>query len=305
MDKISVIIPCYNEETTVGAFYREMERVRTADFTGVDFEYIFVDDGSADRTLDLIKELRERDGKVRYISFSRNFGKEAAILAGLQAAVGNYVTLMDADLQDPPAMLRQMYDAIVVEGYDQVGTRRVTRKGEPILRSVFAVSFYKIINAISDVEMTDGARDYRLMKRCVVDAILSLPEKKRYSKGIFSFVGFKTKWLPYENVERVGGTSKWSFTGLMRYAIDGIVAFSTAPLALAYIFSFLFYLCSIVLVAFALPLESAALAVCAVCFFTSATVLLAIGILGKYIAQSAAEVRQRPLYIVRETEKEE
>ena len=205
MDKISVIVSCYNEEKALPLFYEEMEKVRTKDFEGIDFEYIFVDDGSKDNTLKEIKELKDKDDKVRFISFSRNFGKEAAMFAGIEASTGDYVTLMDADLQDPPALLRKMYDTIKNDGYDCVGTRRVTRKGEPPIRSFFARMFYKIINKMSDIEMVDGARDYRLMTRQVIEAIKSLKEYNRYSKGLWSFVGFKTKWLEYENVERVAG----------------------------------------------------------------------------------------------------
>ena len=231
MEKISVVVSCYNEEKALPLFYEEMERVRKKDFEGiVEFEYIFVNDGSKDNTLKIIKELNQKDPKVRYISFSRNFGKEAAMYAGLEAAEGDYVTLMDADLQDPPALLKQMYDAIKNEGYDSVGTRRVTRKGEPPIRSFFARMFYKIINKMSNIEMVDGARDYRLMKRQVVDSIISLKEYNRYSKGLFSFVGFDTKWIEYENVERVAGETKWSFWKLFKYAIEGITAFSTTPL---------------------------------------------------------------------------
>ena len=238
MEKISVVVSCYNEEKALPLFYEEMERVRKQDFDGIaEFEYIFVNDGSKDKTLEIMKSLRAKDSKVRYVSFSRNFGKEAAMLAGLEAATGDYVTLMDADLQDPPTLLKQMYDAIINEGYDAVGTRRVTRKGEPPIRSFFARMFYKIINKMSDIEMVDGARDYRLMKRQVVDAIISLKEYNRYSKGLFSFVGFDTKWLEYENVERVAGETKWSFFKLFLYSLEGIVAFSTFPLSLAFIIS--------------------------------------------------------------------
>ena len=205
MDKISVIVSCYNEQESLPLFYKEMERVRKQDFEGIDFEYIFVNDGSKDKTLEEIKKLKELDNKVRYVSFSRNFGKEAAMLAGLDYSTGDYITLMDADLQDPPSLLRKMYDAIKNEGYDCVGTRRVTRKGEPPIRSFFARMFYKIINKMSKVEMVDGARDYRLMTRQMVDSIISIREYNRYSKGLFSFVGFKTKWIEYENVERVAG----------------------------------------------------------------------------------------------------
>ena len=241
MEKISVVVSCYNEEKALPLFYEEMERVRKQDFDGIaEFEYIFVNDGSKDKTLEIMKSLRAKDSKVRYVSFSRNFGKEAAMLAGLEAATGDYVTLMDADLQDPPTLLKQMYDAIINEGYDAVGTRRVTRKGEPPIRSFFARMFYKIINKMSDIEMVDGARDYRLMKRQVVDAIISLKEYNRYSKGLFSFVGFDTKWLEYENVERVAGETKWSFWKLFKYALEGITAFSTTPLILSSILGIIF-----------------------------------------------------------------
>ena len=243
MEKISVVVSCYNEEKALPLFYEEMERVRKQDFEGnVDFEYIFVNDGSKDKTLDIIRELRKKDSKVRYVSFSRNFGKESAMFAGLEASNGDYVTLMDADLQDPPSLLKQMYNAIVNEGYDSVGTRRVTRKGEPPIRSICARMFYKIINKISNIEMVDGARDYRLMKRQVVNAIISLKEYNRYSKGLFSFVGFNTKWIEYENVERVAGETKWSFWKLFKYALEGITAFSTTPLILSSILGIIFCL---------------------------------------------------------------
>ena len=235
MDKISVIVSCYNEEESLPLFYKEMERVRKQDFKNIDFEYIFVNDGSKDKTLQEMKELRKQDKKVRYISFSKNFGKEAAMYAGLEAATGDYITLMDADLQDPPSLLRKMYDLIKNDGYDCVATRRVTRKGEPPIRSFFARVFYKLINKISDVEMVDGARDYRLMTKQMVKAIVSMKEYNRYSKGLFSFVGFNTKWLEYENIERVAGETKWSFWKLFKYAIEGITAFSTTPLILSLI----------------------------------------------------------------------
>ncbi len=213
MEKISVIVSCYNEEKSIPLFYQEMERVASKDFKGTDveFEYIFVNDGSKDNTLKVMKELHEKDNKVRYISFSRNFGKEAAMMAGLEAAEGDYVTLMDADLQDPPSLLKQMFDAIKNEGYDCVATRRVSRKGEPPIRSLFSRIFYKLIDKITDFEMVDGARDYRLMTRQVKDAIISMQEYNRYSKGLFSFVGFDTKWIEYENVERVARRNKVVF----------------------------------------------------------------------------------------------
>lgn len=303
---ISVVVPCYNEEATVEAFYAEAERVREADFSGIaDFEYIFVDDGSRDRTLELVKAMAGRDPAVHYISFSRNFGKEAAILAGLRAATGEMVTLMDADLQDPPALLRTMYDAIVNEGYDQVGTRRTTRKGEPILRSLGARAFYKIIDSMSDVEMVSGARDYRLMKRCVVDAILSLPEKCRYSKGIFSFVGFRTKWLPYENIERVAGQTKWSFRKLVRYAAEGITAFTTAPLTISLWTGLFFLAAAIACLVPALIVDSfrsaIVLTIVAVGLFVCGVLLTGLGVIGKYLAQAFSEIKDRPIYLIRET----
>ena len=238
MDKISVIISCYNEEKSVPLFYEAIEKaIKDID---AEFEYIFVDDGSKDNTLKIIKDLSFQDEKVRYISFSRNFGKEAAMFAGLEAATGNYVALMDADLQDPPELLKEMYSSIKTEDYDCVATRRVTRKGEPFIRSLFSRMFYKIINKMTDFEMVDGARDFRLMTSQVKDAIISLKEYNRYSKGLFPFVGFKTKWIEYENVKRAAGETKWSFWKLVKYALEGITAFTTAPLAIASIIGFLF-----------------------------------------------------------------
>ena len=237
--KISVIVSCYNEEESLPLFYEEMSKVM-AEMSQNDFELIFVNDGSRDNTLKEIKELRAKDKSVRYISFSRNFGKEAAMKAGLDYSTGDYVTLMDADLQDPPKMLPEMLNILEKEHYDCVGTRRVTRKGEPVIRSFFARKFYKIINKMSKVEMVDGARDYRLMTRQMVEAIKSCEEYNRYSKGLWSFVGFKTKWLEFENVQRVAGETKWSFWKLFKYAIEGIVAFTTAPLTMAAFLGILF-----------------------------------------------------------------
>ena len=312
MEKISVIVSCYNEEKALPLFYEEMERVRKQDFEGiVDFEYIFVNDGSKDKTLEIIKTLREKDKKVRYISFSRNFGKEAAMFAGLEAAEGNYVTLMDADLQDPPALLKQMYDAIVNEGYDCVGTRRVTRKGEPPIRSFFARMFYKIINKMSNIEMVDGARDYRLMKRKVVDSIISLKEYNRYSKGLFSFVGFDTKWIEYENVERVAGETKWSFWKLFKYAIEGITAFSTTPLIFSSLLGILFCLVAFITIIFIIiktlvygdPTSGWPSLACII-VFVGGVQLFSIGIIGQYLSKTYLEVKKRPIYIIKETEKE-
>ena len=312
MEKISVVVSCYNEEKALPLFYNEMERIRKKDFEGiVKFEYIFVNDGSKDNTLKIIKELNQKDSKVRYISFSRNFGKEAAMYAGLEAADGDYVTLMDADLQDPPSLLRQMYDAIKNEGYDSVGTRRVTRKGEPPIRSFFARMFYKIINKMSNIEMVDGARDYRLMKRQVVDSIISLKEYNRYSKGLFSFVGFDTKWIEYENVERVAGETKWSFWKLFKYALEGITAFSTTPLIFSSIIGLIFCLVAFIAIIFIIvktliygdPTAGWPSMACIV-VFVSGIQLFTIGIIGQYLSKTYLEVKRRPIYIIKETEKD-
>lgn len=308
MEKISVVVSCYNEEKALPLFYKEIERVRKQDFENiVDFEYIFVNDGSKDKTLDIIKQLRAIDDKVRYVSFSRNFGKEAAMFAGLEASTGDYVTLMDADLQDPPSLLKQMYDAIINEGYDSVGTRRVTRKGEPPIRSFFARMFYKIINKMSDIEMVDGARDYRLMKRQVVDAIISLKEYNRYSKGLFSFVGFNTKWIEYENIERVAGETKWSFWKLFRYAIEGITAFSTTPLIFASVLGIIFCVISFLTIIFIIvrtliygdPTSGWPSLVCII-VFVSGIQLFSVGVIGQYLSKTYLEVKKRPIYIIKE-----
>lgn len=312
MEKISVVVSCYNEEKALPLFYEEMERVRKRDFDGiVDFEYIFVNDGSKDNTLKIMKELNEKDSKVRYISFSRNFGKEAAMYAGLEASVGDYVTLMDADLQDPPALLKQMYDYIKNEGFDSVGTRRVTRKGEPPIRSFFARKFYKIINKMSDIEMVDGARDYRLMTRQVVDSIISLKEYNRYSKGLFSFVGFDIKWIEYENVERVAGETKWSFWKLFKYALEGITAFSTTPLIFSSILGLIFCFVAFIAIIFIIvktlvygdPTAGWPSMACIV-VFVSGIQLFTIGIIGQYLSKTYLEVKHRPIYIIKETEKD-
>lgn len=310
MEKISVIVPCYNEEEALPLFYEEMERVRKQDFEGIDFEYIFINDGSKDKTLAEIRALRNQDDKVRYVSFSRNFGKEAAMLAGLEAAEGDYITLMDADLQDPPSLLRKMYDTLKNESFDCVGTRRVTRKGEPPIRSFFARIFYQLINKMSDVEMVDGARDYRLMTRQMVDSIISMKEYNRYSKGLFSFVGFDTKWIEYENVERVAGETKWSFWKLFKYAIEGITAFSTVPLILSSVVGLLFCFIAFILIvlivirtlAFGDPTSGWPSMVCII-FFVGGIQLFSLGIIGQYLSKTYLEVKHRPIYIVKETEK--
>ena len=280
MKTISVIVPCYNEESTVLTFFGEAERVRRELFTplDVDFEYLFVDDGSTDKTLELIKGLREKNDRVRFISFSRNFGKEAAMLAGMENATGDFVTMLDADLQDPPAMLRTMYDGIVDEGYDQVAARRVTRKGEPILKTIGANAFYKLIDKLSDVEMV------------------------RYSKGIFSFVGFRTKWIPYENSKRVAGVSKFPLGKLIRYAFEGITAFSTAPLYLSAVTGGLLLTGGIVTLILAIIFSNSVLTGCTIGLLIGGSILLGLGILGQYLSQIFIEIKARPVYIVRETE---
>ncbi len=312
MEKISVIVSCYNEEESLPLFYEEMERVRKKDFENeTEFEYIFVNDGSKDKTLEVMKKLAKEDSKVRFISFSRNFGKEAAMLAGLEAAEGDYITLMDADLQDPPALLKKMYDTIKKEEYDQVGTRRVTRKGEPPIRSFFARMFYKLINKMSNVEMVDGARDYRLMTRQVVDSIIEMQEYNRFSKGLFSFVGYKTKWLEYENIERVAGETKWSFWKLFKYAIEGITAFSTTPLIISSVVGLLFCCISFLLIVliiiktlvFGDPTSGWPSMIC-ILFFVSGIQLFSLGIIGQYLAKTYLEVKKRPIYIIKETEKD-
>lgn len=307
MDKISIIVSCYNEEKALPLFYEEIEKVKKQDFQNVEFEYIFVNDGSSDKTLDIIKKLSEKDTKVKYISFSKNFGKESAMYAGLEASTGDYVTLMDADLQDPPSLLRNMYDTIKNDGYDCVGTRRVTRKGEPPIRSFFARIFYKLINKMSKVEMVDGARDYRLMTKQMKDAIISMKEYNRYSKGLFSFVGFNTKWIEYENIERVAGETKWSFWKLFKYAIEGITAFSTVPLVLAsaigIIFCLISFLMIIVIIVKTLILgdeTSGWPSLVCIIFMVSGIQLFSIGIIGQYLAKTYLEVKKRPIYIIKE-----
>ena len=307
MEKISVIVPCYNEEETINYFYQKIVNVATK-LKKYEFEFLFIDDGSHDNTLKIIKELLIKDKRVKYISFSRNFGKEAAMLAGLEYSKGDYVTIMDADLQDPPDMLIDMLNIIKKEEYDIVGTRRVTRKGEPPIRSFFARCFYKIINKMSKIEMVDGARDYRLMTRQVVNSILSLQEYNRYSKCLFSFVGYKTKWLEYENVKRIAGETKWSFWKLFKYAIDGIVAFSTTPLSLAAILGvimcFVSFIAILVIIIktlmFGDPVGGWPSMVCII-LFVSGIQLLCMGIIGQYLAKTYLETKKRPIYIIKET----
>lgn len=304
---ISIVVPCYNEQESLPYFYDAFSKLaNNMDYET--FEVIFVDDGSKDNTKNLIKDICNTDNRIKYISFSRNFGKEAAIFAGLSCAKGNYVVMMDADLQDPPSLLPTMYKAIIEDGYDSVATRRVTRKGEPPIRSFFARKFYYLMNRISKTELVDGARDYRLMNRKFVNAILSMKEYNRFSKGLFGWVGFKTKWIEFENVERVAGETKWSFWKLLVYAVDGIVAFSTVPLTistviggLCCIFSF-FSMLLIVLrkLCFGDPIQGWASIICTLLFF-SGIQLLCVGILGQYLAKTYLETKNRPIYIVDES----
>ncbi|MBE5912947.1 MAG: glycosyltransferase family 2 protein [Pseudobutyrivibrio ruminis] len=305
---LSIVVPCYNEEESAPIFYKTIHEMENQ-IESVDLEFVFVDDGSRDNTLEIIKNLRKDDERVHYVSFSRNFGKEAGIYAGLEKAKGDYVVIMDADLQDPPAMLPQMLSYIESGEYECVGTRRVDRKGEPPIRSWFARKFYKIMNKISSADIVDGARDYQMMTRRVVNAILSMGEYNRFSKGIFGWVGFKRKWLEFENVERVAGETKWSFWKLFVYAIDGIVAFSTAPLTMASIFgtimcltAFLFILVIIVrTLIFGDPTSGWPSMVCII-LLVSGIQLLCLGIQGQYLAKTYLETKKRPIFLVQEEE---
>ena len=308
--KLTVIVPCYNEELALPYFYNEINKV-SKKLSKVIFEIIFVDDGSTDKTLEVIKEMIRKDKRIRFISFSRNFGKEAAMYAGLSYATGEYITIMDADLQDPPEMLIEMYDNIKNGEYDCIGTRRISRKGEPVIRSFFAKMFYKIINKMSKIEMVDGARDFRLMTRKMVNAILSLKEYNRYSKGLFSYVGFKTKWLEYKNIERVAGKSKWNFLKLFVYAIEGIVGFSTIPLILSAIIGLFFCLLSFIMIIVIIvrtliwsdPVSGWPSLVCII-LFVSGIQLFCIGIIGTYLSKIYLETKNRPIYVIKETEKD-
>ena len=311
---ISIVVPCYNEAAALPLFYQEALKVINT-LPNYNFEFIFVDDGSTDETLNVMKSLAEHDPRIFYVSFSRNFGKEAALLAGLEHASGDLIATMDADCQDPPSLLPELLKYVdpqpsqnPVEKYDCAATRRVTRKGEPPIRSFCARIFYKLINRMSKVEMVDGARDYRLMTRQVVDAIISCQEYNRYSKGLWAFVGFKTKWVEYENVQRVAGETKWSFWKLFKYAIEGIVAFSTVPLTLAAFLGVLFCLIAFVMIivvivkplAFGDPAAGWPSLVCLI-MFTSGIQLFFLGVIGEYLAKAYLETKHRPHYITRET----
>lgn len=310
MQCLSCIIPCYNEEAALPYFLQEIRKVADNMSTTfqLDFEILFINDGSRDKTLQILRQAAQEDKRIRYISFARNFGKEAAMYAGFQNCTGDYAAVMDADMQDPPSLLPEMYQALQSGEYDSVATRRVTRKGEPPIRSFFARCFYKLINRISDADIVDGARDFRLMTRQMVDAILSMTEYNRFSKGIFGWVGFRTKWLPYENVERVAGETKWSFWKLFLYSLEGITAFSTAPLAIASIAGIL--LCKVALLFVCVVLVKTLAfgdavggwpSMMCVILFLGGVQLFCMGILGQYLAKTYLETKKRPIYIVQET----
>ena len=300
---VSVVVPCYNEEAVIRLYYEEMNKV-TELLTDYDFELIFVNDGSKDGTLGILKEFASKDNRVKFISFSRNFGKESAMYAGLKNSNGDYVVLMDADLQDPPKTLIDMLRIATEEGYDSVATRRMTRKGEPPIRSFFARQFYKIMNKISKTDIVDGARDYRLMSRNFVDSLLRMSEYSRFSKGLFGWVGFKTKWIAYENVERAAGETKWSFWKLLLYSIEGIVAFSTLPLSMSVLFGIIFAFFSFIGLVFVV-IRAAIFgdpvagwpSMMSIILLIGGVQLICIGILGIYLSKVYLEVKKRPIFI--------
>ncbi len=307
MSLLSVIVPCYNEEESVALFYSELMK-NEAFFAekNIEVEVLYIDDGSKDRTVAEVKKLREQDGRVHLLSLSRNFGKESAMYAGLEKSKGDYVVVMDVDLQDPPALLPDMF-SYLEQGYDSVATRRVSRKGEPPIRSFFARSFYKLMKKISKTEIMDGARDYRLMTRQMVDAILSMQEYNRFTKGIFGWVGFNTKWLEYENVERAKGETKWNFWKLLMYSFDGITAFSTAPLLLASFVGVIFCVIAFLMIVFIIvrklvfgdPVSGWPSLVCII-LMTSGVQFFCTGILGQYLAKAYMEVKRSPIYLIKE-----
>ncbi len=311
MDRISVVIPCWNEEDAIPIYYAEMSQVMKTLGQEADFELIFVDDGSTDKTLKIIKGLNEKDPCCKYLSFSRNFGKEAAIYAGLKAAEGDYVAVMDVDLQDPPRLLPEMYHILREEDYDSVATKRSTRTGEPKIRSLLSKSFYKLINKISRTEIVSGARDYRLINRKMADAVLALSEYNRFSKGIFEWVGFRTKWLEFENVERSAGKTKWSLKKLFCYSVEGITGFSVAPLSLASIVGVLFCMLSFLLVLLIVirtliwgdPVSGWPSLACII-FMVSGVQLLCTGIVGQYLSKAYLEIKHRPIFILKDSSEE-
>lgn len=308
--KISVIVPCYNEEESLPDFYKAIIGI-AGEMAETDFEFLFINDGSKDRTLEILKELHRKDKRVRFCSFSRNFGKEAGIYAGLKNAKGDFVVLLDADLQHPPEYIPKMYQLITTEGYDSVAMKRTNRKGEKKIRSFFSKSFYKLINKISQTNIEESATDYRMMTRQMVDAVLEMQEYHRFTKGIFSWVGFQTKWLEYENVERQAGETKWSFWGLIKYSLEGIFAFSTAPLAIASVMGILFcilsFLTGIIVVIKTLiwgdPVAGFPTLICVI-LLIGGIQLLVIGIQGQYLAKAYMEIKNRPVFLIKETEED-
>ena len=309
-EKISIVVPCYNEEEAIPYFYKELTSVFEK-LESFDYELIMVDDGSNDKTLKVIKKYAEKDNKIKYYSFSRNFGKEAAMYAGFCNASGDFVAVMDADMQDPPSLLPKMIEILKSGEYDSVATRRVNRNGEPPIRSWFSKKFYKIINRISDADIVDGARDFRLMKKSMVKAIVAMQENNRFSKGIFGWIGFKTYWLPFENVERVAGETKWNFWKLFKYALDGIVNFSEVPLSIASGFGIIMTFLSFAFMIFIIirriffgdPVAGWASTICVI-IFIGGVQLFSIGIMGQYVAKNYTESKKRPHYIISETNQE-
>ena len=307
MEKISLIIPCYNEEESLPTLYEELKKV-ASQMSEYAFEMLFIDDGSKDNTLALIKDMAATDERIKYVSFSRNFGKESAMYAGFCSVTGDYTAVMDADMQDPPSLLPKMMEIIKTGEYDSVATRRVTRKGEPKIRSFFAKMFYKLMKKISDVDIVDGARDFRLMKKKMVDAIVSMGETNRFSKGIFGWIGFKTYWLPYENVERVAGQTKWSFWKLLKYSVDGIVNFSDIPLklsswcgiALTFVAAIMLLVVFIRALVFGDPVAGWPSMTCII-LFVGGVQLFCLGVMGQYISKIYKETKHRPQYIIGET----
>lgn len=307
MNKISIVVPCYNEEKALPIFYKVIRKLAEK-MSQVEFEFIFVDDGSKDKTLDIMKKYSDLDNRVKYLSFSRNFGKESAMYAGLNYCSGNFVGVMDVDMQDPPQLLEEMYEILIKEDYDCVAARRKNRDGEPLMRSFLSKAFYKLINKISSTDIIDGARDFRLMKRTMVDSVLKMKEYNRFSKGIFGWVGFKTKWISYENVERSAGETKWSLWKLFKYSIDGITDFSTTSLRISSWIGLTFCLFSLVMmcyvafktIMFGNEVQGWTSLICVI-FLISGIQLFCMGILGEYLAKAYMEVKKRPQFILRES----
>ena len=311
MKKISIVVPCYNEEESLHYFYEEMQKIVKEMSKKAKFEFVFVNDGSKDKTLTILRELAKKDNSVRYISFSRNFGKEAGMYAGLKAATGDYIATMDADLQDPPSLLIEMFDALETGEYDCCAAKQTSRNGYSRLRKFFTKCFYKIINKLSNIEMVDGARDFRLFTRQMLDSILELEEYNRYSKGIFSFVGYNTKWIEFENQERVAGVTKWNFWKLFVYAIEGIISFSTSPLLISAFIGVIFCLMAFIMVVviivktlcFGDPVSGWPSLACII-LFVSGIQLFCLGIMGLYLSKTYLETKKRPIYIIKETEQD-